>query len=70
MQQRWELESTQGATFFWNNEEGGFEWEDSEYIGDKALYKLIEEASNKLGEKLTENRKHSFEVQPVFAVRK
>lgn len=56
--------------FFRNNERGGFERVDGEYIGDKALYKLIEEASNGLGEKLTENQKHSFEVHPVFVIRK
>lgn len=71
VQRRWGLESTQGAMFFWNNiGRGGLEPRSSECNGDKALHELLDEASNSLGERLTEKEKHSFEVWPVFAVSK
>ncbi|MCJ1305899.1 hypothetical protein MMC08_008716, partial [Hypocenomyce scalaris] len=54
-QRRWEFESTQGEAFFWNDDRGGFDFGDSEYLGDEALYRLIENANKGLGEGLTKN---------------
>lgn len=72
-QRRWELESTRGATFFWNIDHGRFEWGDGEDIGDKALYKLIVDASNRLGKELYFHHPqthYDFEVRPVLAIRR
>ncbi len=69
VQRRWEFESTQGGAFFWNKDRGGFDLGDSEYIGDEALYRLIEEANKGLGEGLARYHIRSFEIRPVFAVR-
>jgi hypothetical protein len=70
VQRRWELERTQGAMFFWTVDRGGFEWEGGKRICDKALCKLIEKAGNELVEDFRKDRKRSFEVRPVFVVRK
>lgn len=70
VQRRWEFESTQGGGFFWNNGRGSFAFGNSKYIGYEALYRLIEEASKILGKGLTTNLIRSFEIRPVFAVRK
>ena len=69
-QRRWEFESTQGGAFFWNEDRGGFDFQGSKYIGNEALYRLIEEASKELGDGLAKNHIHSFEIRPVFAVRR
>jgi len=70
VQRRWELESIQGEAFFWNNDRGGFDFRDSENIGDEALYRLLGEANKGLGEEVVKNHIRSFEVRPVFAVRR
>lgn len=70
VQYRWDFESIQGGAFFWNNDSDGFDSEDSEYIGDEAVYRLIEEASRGFGEGLANDHIRSFEVRPVFAVRR
>lgn len=70
VQRRWEVDSTQGRAFFWNDEHGAFDLGDGEYIGDEGLYRRIEEASRGLGEGLVENHMHSFEIRPIFAVRR
>jgi len=70
VQRRWEFESTHGGTFFWNDDRGGFDFGGSEYIGDEALYRLIEEANKGLGEALAKSHIRSFEIRPVFAVRR
>jgi len=70
VQRRWEFESTQGRAFFWADDRGGFDSGNSEYIGDEALYRLIEEANKGLGEELAKNHISSFEIRPVFAVRR
>ncbi|KKZ62335.1 hypothetical protein EMCG_03253 [[Emmonsia] crescens] len=70
VQRRWELESTRGATFFWNTDRGSFEGGDGEDIGDKALFKLIVDASNGLDEKLKWHDHHGFEIRPVLAIRR
>ena len=67
---RRELESTQGRAFFWKDDRGGFDLGDGEYIGDEALYRRIEEANKGLGERLAEYHIRSFEIRPVFAVRR
>lgn len=69
VQQQWELKSTQGATFSWNHDRGVFVG-GCDDISDQALYKLIQGASDGLGEKLADNHKRSFEVHPGFAVQK
>lgn len=57
--------------FFWNSiSRGGFVPGSIECNGDEALHKLLYEACNGLNDKLTEKEKHSFEVRPVFSVRK
>lgn len=71
VQRRWEFESTHGGALFWNNDRADFDLEDSEHIGDEALYRLIEEANRKkLGVELAGNYVRSFEIRPVFAIRK
>ncbi|MCJ1365048.1 hypothetical protein MMC16_004167 [Acarospora aff. strigata] len=73
VQRRWEIESTQGEVFFWNYDRGVFDFRDSKYIGNEALYRLIEEieeANKGLGEGLSKNHIRSFEIRPVFAVRR
>jgi hypothetical protein len=70
VQRRWEFESTRGGAFFWNDDRGAFDFANGEYIDGEALYRLIEEANKGLGEGLVTNYIHSFEVRPVFAVRR
>lgn len=70
VQRRWEFERTQGGAFFWNDDRGSFAFRDSEYVGYKALYRLIEEANEGLGEGLAQNHIRSFEIRPVFALRR
>ena len=70
VQHRWDFESTQGGAFFWNDDRGGFDSRNSEYTGDEAVYRLIEEASRGLGEGLANEHIRSFEVRPAFAVRR
>jgi hypothetical protein len=75
VQRRWELESTQGGAIFWNDDRGNFGFrdsEDSEDIGEEALCRLLGEANKGFSEELVKNqtRIRSFEVWPVFAVRR
>ena len=70
VQRRWELESRQGEVFFWNHGRGGFDSRNSEDIGNEALYRLLGEANKGLGQELIENHIRSFEIRPVFAVRR
>lgn len=70
VQQRWEFESTQGGSFFWDYDRGGFDSGNSEYIGDENLCRLIEEATKELGEGLAKNYIRDFEIRPVFVVRR
>ena len=70
IQRRWELESIQGKAFFWNNDRDGFDFRDSENIGDEALYRMLGEANKRLGEELVKNHIRSFQVRPVFTVRR
>ena len=67
---RWDFESIQGGALFWNNDRGGFDSESGEYIGDEAVDRLIEEASRRLGGWLASEQIRSFEVRPVFAVKR
>ena len=69
-QYRWDFESVLGGAFFWNDDRGCFNSENSGYAGDEAVYGLIEEASRGLGKGLVNNHIRSFEVRPVFAVRR
>ena len=70
VQRRWDFESTESRAFFWNDDRGCFDFGDSEYIRDEALYKLIEEVEKGLGHGLTENHIQNFEIRRVFAVRR
>ena len=70
VQRWWEFDSTQGGAFYWDYDRGGFDSGDSEYIGDETLYRLIEEAKKALGGGLAKNHIRSFEIRPVFAVRR
>ena len=70
MQPRWELENMEGGAFFWNNDHDCFDFNGTEHLVDKALYKLIEEINQWLGGELFKSSISSFEVRPVFAVRK
>ena len=70
VQRRWKFESTQGGAFFWNNDRGSLAFGDSKYIGYKALYRLIEEPNKRLGKGLTTNLIRSFEIRPIFVVRR
>lgn len=70
VQHRWDFESTQGGAFFWNDDRGGFDSANSEYIGDETLYRLIEEVTRGLGEGLANDHIRSFEIRPVVAVRR
>lgn len=69
VQRRWELESTQGGSLFWNPNIGGFNIEDSQDTGHEALYRLIEEASKQgLGRELAFRSNYRYEIRPVIAV--
>lgn len=46
VQRRWDFESIQGRAFFWNDDRGGFDAENGEYIGDEAVYRQPEKAVN------------------------
>ncbi|KAE8453285.1 hypothetical protein EG329_011352 [Mollisiaceae sp. DMI_Dod_QoI] len=70
VQRRWEIESTPGGAFFWNDDRGGFDFRDSGYIGDKNLYTLIEEANKELAKGISRHHIRGLEVRPVFAVRR
>lgn len=74
VQRWWELRSAegkQGRAFLWNHDRRALEWENGEsYIKDEALYRHIEEASKGLIPTLVGNRIRSFEIRPIFAVRK
>lgn len=70
LHRRWEFENTQGRVFFWNDDRGGFDYVDSEYIGDEALSGLIEEAYKGIREGLAKNHIRSFEIRPVSALRR
>lgn len=68
LQQRWELDETQGPAYYWNG--SGFEWQDGVRVANDALYKRIEEVSNGIVDTLMENPKSRYEIRPAFAVRK
>ncbi len=70
VQERWELERMPGGSFFWNYDRSAFDFRGSKYVGGEALYRLIEEASEGIREDLAEDEVRSFEIRPVFAVRK
>jgi hypothetical protein len=69
VQRRWEFESTQGGSFFWNSKRGRFDLGVSENIGDEALYRLLE-VNEGLCKGLVREHIGSFEIRPVFAVRR
>ena len=61
----------QGEVFFWNGDRGRFEFMDGENMGNKeALWRLLGEANKDLGEWLVKNHTRSFEIRPVFAVKR
>ena len=66
----WEFESTQGGAFIWNVDRGDFDFRDSKCVGHEALYRLIEEANKGLGVGLVDNHIRTFEIRPIFAVRR
>lgn len=70
VQPRLEFESTEGEALRWDHERGGFDSGAGEHIGDESLYGLMEETSKGLSEGLAQNHIRSFEIRPVFAVRK
>ncbi|OJJ35942.1 hypothetical protein ASPWEDRAFT_28536 [Aspergillus wentii DTO 134E9] len=69
VQRRWEIESTKGGALFWNHTRGAFDWGNSEHAVDEARLKLIERASNRLGETLA-TYNHGMEVRFVSVTRK
>lgn len=70
VQYRWDFENVWGGAFFWNHDRGGFDAENTGHVGDEALYGLIEEAGRELGKGLVNDHIRSFEIRPVFAVRR
>lgn len=72
VQQRWELENTQGKALLCDKKHGRFDWGDGENTCDEAIYRWIEAATKGLGEVLAKNHVgdclRSF--QPVRAVRR
>jgi len=70
VQRRWEFASTRGGVFFWKKDRNGFDFGDRENIGGEALYWPSEEGFKGLGEGLAKNHIRSFEIRPVFAVRR
>ena len=61
----------QGEVFFWNDDRGGFDVMDDENMGnEESLWRLLGEANKGLGEKLVKDRTRSFEIRPVFAVKR
>ena len=69
VQQRWELKSTQGATFSWDHDRDAFVGQCDD-TSDQVLYELIQGASTGLGRRLASINKRNFEVQPGFAAQK
>ncbi|KAH6627458.1 hypothetical protein F5144DRAFT_575902 [Chaetomium tenue] len=69
---RWELEGTEGPSFFWNKDNEAFDFHGgNEDVSDKALYEKIgETAKSRLREPLIQRRLDHFQIQPVFAVRR
>ncbi|KAI9745723.1 MAG: hypothetical protein M1818_001259 [Claussenomyces sp. TS43310] len=70
VQRRWEFENAQGGALFWDPDRGVFDPGDAEYVGDEDLYRLILEAAKVLGECLPKEHIRSFEIRPVYAVRR
>ncbi|MCJ1436609.1 hypothetical protein MMC27_005989 [Xylographa pallens] len=69
-QQRWELQSLQSKTFFWNSAPGCFEDRDGKNVDDETLCRLVGEANKELGEELTKNDVRSFEIRRICTVEK
>lgn len=69
---RWELEGTEGASFFWNKDNEAFDFHGgNEDFGANALYgKIREAAMSGLREALIERRLKHLQIQPVFVVRR
>ena len=70
LQRWWELDNTRGGALIWNQDRKGFDREDVEHMGDEARYKLIEEAAKGLGEVFAREFIRSFEIRPIFAVKR
>ena len=70
VQRRWELEGIREGPFFWNHDHCSFDFGGGEYRSEEDLCSLLGEACRGLGEELVKNHVRSFEIRPVFAVRK
>lgn len=71
VQQRWELDHKGAKGYVWDAESAKFNPEGDKFLGDQALYWLVDEALTMLSEEFTrvpEVKRH-FEIRPVFAVR-
>ena len=71
VQRRWELESREGACFWWSSERADFYCEDDEEIDVGDRLRLLDKARERLRGELAPNSfLPSFEVRPVSAVRR
>ncbi|KAJ3541799.1 hypothetical protein NM208_g2437 [Fusarium decemcellulare] len=67
---QWELDTRRGKSFIWDHERGGFKWGPGECLGDEGLYKRIEEDQKGLDEEIRRLPMQSFEIRPIYAVRR
>ena len=72
MQPRWELKNMEEGAFFWNRHHRRFDYNGSRQVIDETLFRLIEDMNVKLAEALGRShiRNLTFEVRPVFAIRR
>ena len=69
-QQWWEFKRTEGRACFWNYDCRRLDFGDGDDHGDEALYRLIQQVSQGLGEGLATNHVRSFEIWAGSAVRR
>jgi len=70
-QRWWDFESAERGSHFWNSNRGDFDFGDGERNGDEALYRLMDEAIDKvLSEALLYHGIRSFVIRPAFGVRR
>ena len=75
VQRRWEFESRRTRAIFWNRNQSRFDWGEGEYVGDEGLYRRIEELGKEVGKEflqdpVLQSRVRSFEIRPIFAIRR
>jgi hypothetical protein len=67
--QRWTIGETQGHAFVWNNKERKFAWRTGTSIGDRSMYRQIEETALGMAKIFAQRKVDNFEIQPVLMLR-